>query len=79
MHAQSWVFQEVLNTRLFKLSREQEPPFATASISEEALCSTTQSVVLSAVAMEGVCVHVYVYVCVCVCMHVLCVRMLWWP
>jgi hypothetical protein len=28
---QHWVFTEVFNTRLFKLSREQDPPFATAA------------------------------------------------
>ncbi|KAF5842254.1 peptidase M16 inactive domain-containing protein, partial [Dunaliella salina] len=52
-HFESYVFQEVLNTRLFKLSREQEPPFAVAAVSEEPLCATTQSLVLTAVAMEG--------------------------
>lgn len=48
-----WIFQEALNTRLWKLSREADPPFASAAVGEEPVCGTTQSVVMSATAMEG--------------------------
>jgi uncharacterized protein YlaN (UPF0358 family) len=50
---QNWMFCEVLNTRLFKLSREQDPVLLSGGVSEESLTKTTQSAVLTAVALEG--------------------------
>lgn len=50
---QTWVLQEVINSRLFKLSRDTDPPFANGAVSDEGLTATTGSLVLSAVAMEG--------------------------
>ncbi|GIL74679.1 hypothetical protein Vretimale_2315 [Volvox reticuliferus] len=47
------VFEVALNNRLYKISRLREPPFASASVSEESLCATTGSCVLSATAMDG--------------------------
>ncbi|KAJ9517538.1 hypothetical protein QJQ45_024978 [Haematococcus lacustris] len=48
-----WVFHEVLNTRLYKLSRGPDPPFASANVSDDPLTATTHSRVLAASAMEG--------------------------
>ena len=52
---QDLVFEFALSNRLFKLSRLTDPPFSTASISQEPLTATVQSKVLSAVVMEGEC------------------------
>ncbi len=39
--------------RLYKLSRQRDPPLASAAVSDEPLSATTGSGVLSAVAIEG--------------------------
>ena len=49
---QSWVFGSVLDTRLWKLAKKQEPPFAGAVVSEEALTATVQSRVLMVLPMD---------------------------
>ncbi|GIL48315.1 hypothetical protein Vafri_4598 [Volvox africanus] len=52
-HLTTTVFEVAVNNRLYKISRLQKPPFASASVSEEPLCATTGSCVLSATAMDG--------------------------
>ncbi|KAG2499479.1 hypothetical protein HYH03_002426 [Edaphochlamys debaryana] len=47
------LFEIALNNRLYKLTRLPEPPFASASVSDEPLCATAGSCVLSATALEG--------------------------
>ncbi|EFJ46689.1 hypothetical protein VOLCADRAFT_105434 [Volvox carteri f. nagariensis] len=47
------IFEVAINNRLYKISRQRQPPFASASVSEEPLCATTGSCVLSATAMDG--------------------------
>ncbi|KAG2437776.1 hypothetical protein HYH02_011151 [Chlamydomonas schloesseri] len=47
------VFEIALNTRLYKLTRQRAPAFASASVSDEPLCATAGSCVLMATALEG--------------------------
>ncbi|GFR46295.1 hypothetical protein Agub_g7851, partial [Astrephomene gubernaculifera] len=47
------VFEIALNNRLYKIGRQREPPFASAAVSDEPLCATAGSCVLSATALDG--------------------------
>ncbi|GAX81449.1 hypothetical protein CEUSTIGMA_g8878.t1 [Chlamydomonas eustigma] len=47
------VFENILTTRLFKLSRGNDPPFVSAAVAKEPLTTTVQSYTLTAAAMMG--------------------------
>ena len=50
---QDRVFETALSSRLFKLSRETDPPFASAALGQEPLTATIQTHTLTATPMEG--------------------------
>ncbi len=52
-HLQVMVFQQALSARLFKIARQQEPPFFAASTSDDSLTSSVDSFVLAAQTLEG--------------------------
>lgn len=49
---QDEIFMICLNTRLYRLSRAREPPFFSASMSDEATCNAVDMYVLSASCQE---------------------------
>ena len=50
---QDRVFETALSSRLFKLSCETDPPFASAALGQEPLTATIQTHTLTATPMEG--------------------------
>jgi hypothetical protein len=47
------MFHSMLNNRLFKISRQEKPPFYVAQCSSEPLSSTIQTICVSASVAEG--------------------------
>ncbi len=54
MHVlQDNVFQIAMNNRLFRLARQHDGPFFSASAGDEAMCGACDSCVLTAKAQDG--------------------------
>ncbi len=52
-HLRQMVFQQALSARLFRICRAHEPPFFSASVSDDSLTASVDSFVLTAQSLEG--------------------------